>query len=82
MNSVTFLITPTKLGLIDLSVKAESRIAGDALIKMLKVVPPGQPQKLNKAIMIDSRRPSAAPLNLTAKFPTKRVPVRFLNCMY
>lgn len=48
--------------------------AGDALVKMLKVVPPGQPQKLNKAIMIDSRRPSSVPLNLTTKFPAKRVP--------
>ncbi|XP_021955890.1 CD109 antigen isoform X1 [Folsomia candida] len=74
VSSVTFLITPVKLGLIDLSVKAESRIAGDALVKMLKVVPPGQPQKLNKAIMIDSRRPSSVPLNLTTKFPAKRVP--------
>jgi CD109 antigen len=74
VNSVTFLIAPIKLGLVELNVKAESRLAGDALVKMLRVVPPGQPQKLNKAVMIDTRRPPSAPLNITAKFPSKRVP--------
>jgi len=74
VSSVTFLITPTNVGSIDLNIKAESRQAGDSIQKLLKVVPPGQPQKFNTAALIDLRSGRPFQKNLTADFPKRRVP--------
>lgn len=74
VESVTFLITPNKMGNIELNVKGTSRQAGDALVKILKVVPPGQTQRVSKGVLLDlrSRRPYTT--NVTMTFPPKRVP--------
>ena len=74
VNSVTFLITPKMLGAIDLKVKAASRLAGDSIVRQLNVKPPGQIQRLNTAAFLDLRSGRTETLNLTAKFPQKRVP--------
>jgi len=74
VNSVTFLITPSVLGPVDLKVKASSRLAGDEIIRPLLVKPPGQPQYLNKAAFLDLRSGRTESFNLTTKFPAKRVP--------
>jgi len=73
VGSVMFLITPTKLGLVDLKVKAVSRVAGDAVTRPLRVNPPGQTQKLNKATLLDLRSGNSHQVNMTAHFPNKRV---------
>jgi len=74
VGSVSFLITPTKLGLVDLNVRARTRLAGDAISRPLNVKPPGQKQKLNTAALLDLRGSGTASVNLTTKFPAKRVP--------
>ncbi len=74
MASVSFLITPTALGPVDLKVKATSRIAGDSIVRPLLVKPPGQVQKVNKAALIDLRGGRPYTVNLTTRFPPRRVP--------
>lgn len=74
VESVSFLITPNNIGNIELSVKGTSRQAGDALVKLLKVVPAGQTQKVTKGTLLDLRSGRPYTTNLTAYFPAKRVP--------
>lgn len=50
--SVSFLITPKKLGHIDLRVVATSPTAGDAVVRKLLVKPEGQTQYFNKALFV------------------------------
>lgn len=50
--SVSFLITPKKLGHIDVRVVATSENAGDAVVRKLLVKPEGQTQYFNKAMFI------------------------------
>ena len=72
--SVSFLITPTALGPVDLNVKAVTRIAGDSIVRPLLVKPPGQTQKVNTAALVDLRGGRPYSVNLTTRFPPKRVP--------
>jgi len=72
--SVSFLMTPTTLGEVDLKVKAVSRIAGDAVVRPLLVRPPGQNQKVNTAALVDLRGGRPYSVNLTTRFPPRRVP--------
>ena len=53
--TVSFLVTPRKLGSIDIRVTATSNIAGDSIVKKLLVKPEGQPQYFNKAVLVDQR---------------------------
>ncbi|XP_065299747.1 CD109 antigen-like isoform X1 [Dermacentor albipictus] len=73
---VSFLITPLKLGYIDIRVSATSSLAGDAILKKLLVKPEGSKQHFNKAILIDRRNPSAPPTvsNITIPVPKNAVP--------
>ncbi|ODM93569.1 hypothetical protein Ocin01_13117 [Orchesella cincta] len=73
VESVSFLITPNKIGNIELSVKGTSRQAGDALVKILKVVPPGQTQKITRGTLLDLRSGRPYTTNITTRFPEKRV---------
>ncbi|KAJ6219175.1 hypothetical protein RDWZM_004987 [Blomia tropicalis] len=50
--SVPFVITPKKLGKIDLNVRASTENAGDAIIRKLLVKPEGQTQYFNKPIFV------------------------------
>ncbi|XP_077503862.1 CD109 antigen-like isoform X3 [Amblyomma americanum] len=73
---VSFLITPLKLGYIDIRVSATSSLAGDAILKKLLVKPEGSKQYFNKAILIDRRNPSAPPTiaNISIPIPKNAVP--------
>lgn len=73
---VSFLITPLKLGYIDVHVSATSSLAGDAILKKLLVKPEGSKQYFNKAILIDRRDPSAPPTkaNISIPIPKNAVP--------
>lgn len=73
---VSFLITPLKLGYIDIHVSATSSLAGDAILKKLLVKPEGSKQYFNKAILIDRRDPSAPPTkaNISIPIPKNAVP--------
>lgn len=53
--SLSFLITPKKLGNIDIKVTATTNSAGDTVLKKLLVKPEGQPQYFNKALLVDLR---------------------------
>lgn len=54
-STVSFLITPKKLGPIDIKVTATTNTAGDAVLKKLLVKPEGQPQYFNQAVLVDGR---------------------------
>lgn len=74
VESVTFLITPAAIGNIELNVKGTTRQAGDSLVRLLKIVPKGQTQKVTRGTLLDLRSGRPYTTNLTAKFPDKRVP--------
>ena len=61
-SSVSFLITPKKLGSIDIKVSATTNSAGDTVLKKLLVKPEGQPQFFNKAVLVDLRETAAGSL--------------------
>lgn len=74
--SVSFLITPKKVGHIDIKVTATSERAGDAVIRKLLVKPEGQPQYFNKAVLVDMRdprNPSTVKKNVTIAIPNNAV---------
>ncbi|XP_022645189.1 CD109 antigen-like isoform X2 [Varroa destructor] len=73
---VTFLITPTKLGYIDIKVTASHGYGGDSISKKLLVQPEGSTQHFNKAILLERRNSQAAPskYNVTVTFPKNAVP--------
>lgn len=54
-SSISFLITPKKLGPIDIKVTATTNTAGDSVLKKLLVKAEGQPQYFNHAILVDGR---------------------------
>lgn len=54
-SSVSFLITPKKLGPIDIKVTATTNTAGDSVLKKLLVKPEGQAQYFNRAVLVDGR---------------------------
>ncbi|KAG0433503.1 hypothetical protein HPB47_019855, partial [Ixodes persulcatus] len=74
--SVSFLITPTKLGYIDIHVSATSSLAGDSILKKLLVKPEGSKQHFNRALLVDRRNPSAPPTstNISIPIPKNAVP--------
>lgn len=63
-SPISFLITPKKLGPIDIKVTATTNTAGDAVVKKLLVKPEGQPQYFNHAILVDGRE---SPSNAVTK---------------
>lgn len=73
--SVSFLITPKKLGNIDVKVKASSENAGDAIVRKLLVKPEGQTQYFNKALFVKLDAQSAATLkrNFSVDIPHNAV---------
>ncbi|XP_064467079.1 CD109 antigen-like isoform X2 [Ornithodoros turicata] len=73
---VSFLITPLKLGYIDIRVSATSSLAGDAILKKLLVKPEGSKQYFNKALLIDRRNPSAPPTKSNISIPIPKNAVK------
>ncbi|XP_072019177.1 CD109 antigen-like [Amphiura filiformis] len=51
--TVSFPIKPKKLGMVDLTVKAESKIAADAITQPLLVKPEGVPLSSSEAVFVD-----------------------------
>lgn len=51
-SPVSFLITPTKLGYIDIKITASHGFGGDSVLKKLLVQPEGSTQYFNKAILL------------------------------
>lgn len=73
-SPVSFLITPTKTGLITIKVTATSPIAGDGIEKTLLVIPEGVPQHKTEAFFIDLREKSEFSDKFTIEIPKNAVP--------
>lgn len=71
---MSFLVTPTKTGLITIKVTATSSVAGDAIEKTLLVVPEGVPQHKTEAFFIDLRDKSEFSDKFTIEVPKNAVP--------
>ena len=74
--SVSFLITPKKLGHIDIKVQATSDNAGDAIVRKLLIKPEGQTQYFNKALFVrmDDKSANSIKKNFSIEIPTNAVP--------
>jgi CD109 antigen len=76
--SVVFLITPKKVGYIDIKMTATSSNAGDSVLNKLLVKPEGQPQYFNKALLVDLKDPNRTPnsikKNISVIIPNNAVP--------
>lgn len=72
--SVVFLITPKKLGYIDIKMTATAPTAGDAVLRKLLVKPEGQTQHFNKAVLVDLKgSPNQMKRNITIAIPNNAV---------
>ncbi|XP_013779799.1 CD109 antigen-like [Limulus polyphemus] len=73
---VSFIITPRRLGYIDIRMSATSQLAGDAVLKRLLVKPEGSTQYFNKAVLVDLRNPGTPPIkkNISVPIPNNVVP--------
>ncbi|KAI1285562.1 Antigen -like protein [Halotydeus destructor] len=74
--AVSFLITPKKLGYIDIKVAASTATAGDGVQRKLLVKAEGQPQYFNKAILVDLRESARSSVKekVSLAFPKNAVP--------
>lgn len=79
--SVSFMITPKKLGYIDIKMVARGELAADGVVRKLLVKPEGQTQHLNKAMLInlsrtkrDSTSAGSMTRNVSIDIPTNAVP--------
>ncbi|XP_076337600.1 CD109 antigen-like isoform X2 [Tachypleus tridentatus] len=73
---VSFIITPRRLGYIDIQMSATSQFAGDSVLKRLLVKPEGSTQYFNKAVLVDLRNPGTPPIkkNISVPIPRNAVP--------
>ncbi|XP_044727005.1 CD109 antigen-like isoform X2 [Chrysoperla carnea] len=71
---ISFMITPKKLGFMDIKVTATSSVAGDTVHKPLLVVAEGETQYMNKAIFIDLRNNPFLKTNITLDIPKNIIP--------
>ncbi|XP_059473013.1 CD109 antigen-like isoform X2 [Neocloeon triangulifer] len=67
--NTAFMVTTKKLGLVDVTVKAESALAGDAVKRQLLVKAEGETQYVNDAVFVDLRDKDNFETNLTLRFP-------------
>jgi len=70
---VSFLITSTKVGAINLRVKAISAIGGDSVIKTLLIKPEGETQYRNEARLIDLEKRNAFVERVNISLPSKPI---------
>ncbi|XP_063245195.1 CD109 antigen-like isoform X2 [Bacillus rossius redtenbacheri] len=68
-SSVSFMITPRKLGYITIKVTAKSILAADAVERQLLVKAEGEKQYHNKAIFVDLREKHKLKTNVTLDIP-------------
>lgn len=71
--SVSFLITSTKIGAINLRVKAVSAIAGDSVIRTLLIKPEGDVMYRNEARLIDLERKKEFVERINISLPAKQI---------
>lgn len=64
-----FLITPLKIGLLDLKITAKSSVGQDILIKGLRVEAEGQTVRVNKPLFLDMRSKTSLESNITVQIP-------------
>ncbi len=69
-----FLITPLKVGLLDLKITAKSSVGQDILIKTLKVEAEGQTIYVNRPVFLDMRSTTSLERNVTIQIPKHAVP--------
>lgn len=67
--SAMFLITPKKLGYIELKVTAIAPNAGDTVVRKLLVKAEGAPQYYNQAVLVDLRNPSSKQIRRSITVP-------------
>jgi CD109 antigen len=72
-SNTAFMVTTKRLGMIDISVKAESPLAGDAVKRQLLVKPEGETQYVNDAVFVDLRDTENFESNVTLRIPRKIV---------
>lgn len=70
---VQFIITPIKVGLLDLKITAKSSVGQDILIKSLKVDAEGDTLTVNKPIFLDMRSKTSMERNITIRLPKHAV---------
>ena len=70
---ISFLITPQKVGLLDLKITAQSSVGKDLLIKQLRVEPEGETIFVNKAVMLDLRDSESIERNVSVVIPKSSV---------
>lgn len=73
---VSFLITPLRVGDIEIRVTASSSLAGDSIYKKLLVRPEGSMQNFNNASVIDFRTPSGVPFKVNVSTVIPRNAIR------
>ena len=70
-----FVITPLKIGLIDLKITAKSSAVGqDLLIKTLRVEAEGETLSVNRPIFLDMRSTTSFEKNISIQIPKHAVP--------
>nr|XP_022294895.1 CD109 antigen-like [Crassostrea virginica] len=72
-KSVFFPIVPDSLGMIDLTMRAESTLAADGVRRQLLVEPKGVPKEYNVPILIDLRDTNTFTKNVPINLPTSVV---------
>lgn len=73
-SSLSFMVRPKRVGFINIKVTAKSSQAGDAIEKILKVEPEGEPQYENMAIFVDLRDKTNFDGNFTIDIPKNAIP--------
>lgn len=72
-TSISFMVRPKRVGLINIKVTARSSQAGDGIEQVLKVKPEGETQYENMAVLIDLRDNSKFDGNFTINIPKNAV---------
>lgn len=73
-HTVTFVITPTKLGSLKLQINAQTSVAADAEIKQLLVKSEGVEQTQTQSLLVDSTKSNASSSqNISISLPEKIV---------
>ncbi|XP_026469847.1 LOW QUALITY PROTEIN: CD109 antigen-like [Ctenocephalides felis] len=72
--SISFMVTPKKVGYCTIKVTARSSNAGDTVERQLLVKPEGETQYKNKALFVDLRQKSDYMANFTVEIPRNVVP--------
>lgn len=69
-----FLITPLKIGLLDLKITAKSSVGQDILIKTLRVQAEGQTMNANIPVFLDMRSKTFEERNVSVPIPKHAIP--------